>query len=284
MPRHGKEDPVGRQENRAEAGPRAGGRRTRGAPDRAEDPQEAQTQEGLRNRARELNRRQFAIGCFPFFWPPVRFLSGIPFRRIRNGQSARRYLVIHGNEETARAVLAEHMKTHSGIAHLVHGHTRQVLIEAWQIDPNRMFSRQGAALSFARSNWSYPPRLLDYLDRERPKLLEAILPPAGGLMIALHNNSEGYSMLDEIAASDAVSRKPHEKPRNFFLATDPADYAVLAGSPYNAVMQNRGAGSDDGSLSRLAARLKVRYVNLEVALGEREKQVEMLAWLEAHAK
>jgi hypothetical protein len=41
---------------------------------------------------------------------------------------------------------------------------------------------------------------------------------------------------------------------------------------------------EDGSISRVAARLGVRYVNLEVSLGQREKQIEMLHWLERYAK
>jgi hypothetical protein len=54
----------------------------------------------------------------------------------------------------------------------------------------------------------------------------------------------------------------------------------LAESPYNALLQRRAPPQDDGSLSRLAARLGIRYINLEVALGKYRKQAEMLAWLD----
>jgi hypothetical protein len=147
-----------------------------------------------------------------------------------------------------------------------------------------MFSREGAARSLAKLNVSFPQRLLDYLDRERPRMLRAILPPPGGLLIALHNNTEGYSMQVEIPISERVSVKPGESPHNFFLCTHPADFELLAASPYNAVLQSQPMGVEDGSISRLAARRGVRYVNLEVSLGRREKQIEMLHWLERHAK
>ena len=60
--------------------------------------------------------------------------------------------------------------------------------------------------------------------------------------------------------------------------------AMLATSPYNVVFQHKLPKEDDGSLSRLAARRGVRYINLEVTLGQREKQMEMLDWLENHLR
>ena len=37
-------------------------------------------------------------------------------------------------------------------------------------------------------------RALDKLDRGRESLVRAFTPPDGGLLLALHNNSEGYSV------------------------------------------------------------------------------------------
>ena len=102
--------------------------------------------------------------------------------------------------------------------------------------------------------------------------------------MALHNNSQGYSVKDEVASSDDTSLKEADHPHEFFLSTDAGDYAMLATSPYNVVLQRKLPPEDDGSLSRLAARRGVRYINLEVALGQREKQVEMLGWLEKHLR
>src|SRR5258708_770309 len=142
-------------------------------------------------------RELLAFGWFPFFHPKHIALAGARFRILRNGRSRRRYLVIHGNEESARAVLVRHMETHEGIAYVIEGHTRNVEVEGLKLDPNRMFSRIGAEASLKRLNPNLDParlaRALDLLDRGRPKLLRALSPPPGGLTFALHNNSESYS-------------------------------------------------------------------------------------------
>jgi hypothetical protein len=49
------------------------------------------------------------------------------------------------------------------------------------------------------------------------------------------------------------------------------------------VLQNLAPKEDDGSLSRLAARRGLRYVNIEAAHGNFQKQSEMLDWLTAKA-
>ena len=70
-------------------------------------------------------------------------------------------------------------------------------------------------------------------------------------------------------------------PHAFFLCTDPRDFQALAESAYNVVLQRYVRAPDDGSLSRRAAARYARYVNLEVRLGDAEKQREMLEWAEA---
>jgi hypothetical protein len=233
-------------------------------------------------------REMLAFGWLPFFRPKHIALAGARFRILRNGHSRRRYLVIHGNEESARAVLVRHMQTHEGIGYVIEGHTRNVDVEGLRLDPNRMFSRVGAEASLKRLNPSLDPlrmaRALDVLDRGRPKLVRALTPPPGGLTFALHNNSEGYSVTEEVPISDQTSLREPLNPHAFFLCTDPRDFEVLKTSPYNVVLQQRAPSSDDGSLSRLAAARGFRYVNLEVALGQTERQREMVWWLEWNVK
>jgi hypothetical protein len=125
---------------------------------------------------------------------------------------------------------------------------------------------------------------LDVLDRGRPKLIRALTPPPGGLTFALHNNSEGYSVTEEVPISDQTSLREPRNPHAFFLCTDPGDFDILKTSPYNVVLQQRAPSTDDGSLSRLAAARGFRYVNLEVALGQTERQREMVWWLEWNLK
>ncbi len=235
-----------------------------------------------------LSRRAFlAFGWFPFFRSKHISLAGARFGILRNGRSMRRYVLIHGNEETARAVLTHHMEIHEGIAYLAQNQTRNVTVNSAQIDPNRMFSRVGAEASLKRLNPGLAPdalkAALDLLDRDRERLVRALLPPQvplqRGLLVALHNNSEGYSVQDEVPISDETSLREPGNPHAFFLCTDPKDFAMLKTSPYNVVLQH-SPKDDDGSLSRLAAARGVRYVNLEVELGQTDRQQEMLAWLE----
>jgi hypothetical protein len=212
--------------------------------------------------ARPISRRTLFAGALAYYQhnPEVVLLAGIEFKRLSNQASRRRYLRIHGNEET------------------------NVPILGGRIDPNRLFSREGADASLRRLNPDWTPieitKALDWLDNERPHLLAALLPPGGELLFAVHNNSQGYSVEDEIPISQRTSLPRRAEPHEFFLATDPRDYQRLAAGPYNVVLQNDPAGPDDGSLSRLCAKRGVRYVNLEVASGKLAVQREMMEWLE----
>ena len=235
-------------------------------------------------------RREFlVVGASAFGWLPflrprhIRF-AGAKFRIIRNGHSKRRYLLIHGDEETARQVLIRHMETHEGIAFLVENQTRHITVDSAQIDPNRMFSRVGAEASLKHLNPDLSTDRLEAalktLDRGREPFLRALLPPKGGLLVAVHNNARGYSVTEEVENSDETSLREPGNPHAFFLCTDPKDYAVLKTSPYNVVLQQKAPKGDDGSLSRLSAARGVRYVNLEVGLGNADRQREMMRWLE----
>ena len=207
------------------------------------------------------------------------------FHVLRRGSSGRRYLHIHGNEDTARQVLTLHMKTHSGIAYLIDNLDRYVTIDRVRIDPNRLFSRVGAGKSIRDQNPAIAPERLQsalaYLDRHRENLVRHVAPRDGDLLFALHNNRE-YSVTEELAQSDDTSIPQRDHPREFFLCTDARDFALLRQSPYNVVLQNRKPDVDDGSLSRLAVKRGFRYVNLECAIGQFDAQQQRVAWLEAH--
>lgn len=203
---------------------------------------------------------------------------------MRRGSSTRRYLHIHGDENTAREVLIQHMRRHAGVAFLVKSTTRNVPVEGAMVDPNRIFSRVGAEKTLRSLNPGLGEKRIEeillFLDQNREKLVSTLLPPDKGLLAVLHNNARGYSVKDEAPISDRVSLQEPSRPHEFFLCTQEADFRQLADGPYNVVLQNEKPQEDDGSLSRLAARRGVRYVNLEAALGESQRQREMLAFLE----
>src|ERR1700685_2354055 len=94
---------------------------------------------------RRIERRSFLLGWFPvLFHRPTVVLCGVEFRELRHGRSPRRFLVIHGDEDTARGVLTSYIHDHAGVACIVTSKTREVEIKGAKIDPNRMFSREGA--------------------------------------------------------------------------------------------------------------------------------------------
>lgn len=232
----------------------------------------------------QVNRRVFLISlCVRPGFAAVS-VGGVRFKRVDNG-GTRRYLRIHGDEETAAGALRRHIKTHSGVGLIIDSTRRNVVFERLLIDPNRWFSREGAERSLRRLNPSAGAaaigRALDRLDRERGRLLKEIAPAAGGLLIAVHNNGPGYSVNDETSISERVHLPLPRDPHEFFLCTGEADFELLARGPYNAVLQRNPPPPDDGSLSRYAAAQGWRYVNLEVSRGWEDKQVEMLDWLAA---
>lgn len=211
-------------------------------------------------------------------------LAGVEFDVIESGASSRSYVFLHGNETTAREVLLEHMRTARGKAHLVMGKDRYVRVRGLRLDPNRMFSREGAERNLRALQPNVPEArlgaVLDWLDEERPQLTASLMPPAGGLLVTLHNNMAGYSVETEIPISDSVWLPRRGERHEFFLATSQKDFDILWGSPYNAVLQRDAPTDDDGSLSRLCAARGVRYVTIEAYLGRAVEQREMLAWLE----
>jgi hypothetical protein len=211
-------------------------------------------------------------------------IGGIRFTETKNGRSKRRYLHIHGNETTAREVLREHLARYKGTAYFVVSEARNVEVQGGcAIDPNRMFSRVGAEKSLRRVNRgiedSKVTACLAALDRDRQRFIKALLPPKGGALIAMHNNGEGYNVNAEVEISDEVALNDKDNPREFFLATNERDFEAIAKGKFNVVLQ-KTVRNDDGSFSVLAAGMGVRYVNIEAALGKKDKQREMLEFLE----
>ena len=233
-------------------------------------------------------RRSFlASACLPF-WPfrsRQQRIAGVRFDIIRHGRSTHRYFHVHGNEVTARELLYEHMKKFKGTGFTVRSLTRQVPLGALEIDPNRMFSSEGAERNLRRVNVDLSEAAMQnallYLERDRRKFVKTILPPEGGLLIALHNNGPGYSVRTEVPISDAVSLADPENPREFMLTVNRADFEILKTSPFNVVLQDKAPPDDDGSLSRLCTKLGVRYVNIEARLGNLDGQRRMLEFIEA---
>ncbi len=106
---------------------------------------------------------------------------------------------------------------------LIQSDTRNVPLLDGQVDPNRMFSHEGAVRNLRTLNPGWSEGKIANgalaLEKDRHRFLKAIRPPAGGRIVALHNNSNGYSVEAEIAISDRTSLKDAKNPHEFFLAT-----------------------------------------------------------------
>ena len=80
---------------------------------------------------------------------------GISFEIKANRSSATNYILIHGDEQTARMLINEHIKKHKGKAFIIKSKEREVLLGSTIVDPNRLFSNSGArkALKNFKSDW-----------------------------------------------------------------------------------------------------------------------------------
>jgi len=215
-------------------------------------------------------------------------IAGIQFKVIKNGESNRRFIWIHGDEKTAEMLLKRHLKYNYGTAFLIENHKREVFINGYMMDPNRIFSKAGAEKNLIEFNGNISKMAVDQMvnliANDKGKFFDRITPPNGGLLIALHNNLHAYSIDDEIPISTEISLKNSEHPHhhNFFICTNRDDYNLLSKSPFNVVLQETQPKKDNGSLSWFVARKGVRFINIETRLGYLSIQTKMLQYIEDH--
>ena len=100
-----------------------------------------------------------------------------------------------------------------------------------RIDPNRMFSSEGATknLRLLNPKWSeaqIPNGAVKRCQSDRHKFLKSNFGPRRvAASSRCNNNSNGYSVESEVAISDKTSLKDAKNPHeDSFLATDPRDY------------------------------------------------------------
>ena len=215
-------------------------------------------------------------------------IAGIQFKVIKNGESNRRFIWIHGDEKTAAMLLKRHLKYNYGTAFLIENHKREVFINGYMMDPNRIFSKAGAEKNLIEFNGNISKmavdKMVNLIANDKGKFFDRITPPNGGLLIALHNNLHAYSIDDEIPISTEISLKNSEHPHhhNFFICTNRDDYNLLSKSPFNVVLQETQPKKDNGSLSWFVARKGVRFINIETRLGYLSIQAKMLQYIEDH--
>ena len=210
--------------------------------------------------------------------------AGVKFDVIQNGKSPNRYIWIHGDEQTAKMALEYHLENYGGTAFMIQNEKREISYKSTIVDPNRIFSRIGAyhALRKFKPGWEKGTlkKALDELDIDRIKFLDLLMPSKEALLISVHNNFRGYNIEHERGKSQRISIKKGQDLRDFFLCTNKKDYDILEKSPFNVVLQNKLPDNDnDGSLSWVALRRNVRYINVETRLGYLSKQKQMLDYI-----
>ena len=210
--------------------------------------------------------------------------AGAKFNLVQNGDSPNRYIWLHGDEQTARMALEYHIGIYDGLAFFIESETREIPFKSTIVDPNRIFSRDGAYYALRKFKPGWQPgtlkMALDEIDKARESFLDILMPNKNGLLISLHNNFRGYNVHKEKGNSQRISIKKNENPRDFIICTNSSDFEILASSPYNVVLQNELPERDDGSLSWEALRRNVRYLNIETRLGYLSKQKAMLKYIE----
>ncbi len=152
----------------------------------------------------------------------------------------------------------------------------------FKFDPNRMFTDQGARLTLEK----YGPCTDEALQTVR-KFATAVLSICRfdeiSLAVTLHNNDDqGYSAASYskggVYANDAlkVHLEPDADPDDFFFLTDGRLYELLRDRHFNVVLQDNEHVTDDGSLSVLAGRRGIPYINVESEKGHLQQQLKML--------
>lgn len=182
------------------------------------------------------------------------------FESVGSRENGIRYVVPHGNEETAKKVARDQMSADGGTGYIARSKDRNTL----GVDPNSSF---GAKNKFS-----------PYADEMETKLF------GGDLVVALHNTTADALAMEKDRNDEVVVNNP--KYKGYIMTTDPAVFAELKASPYNVVLQYKSKPKNDqNSLSRRAESVGKKYINVEAEMGDEKGQKAMLdAALKAHRK
>ena len=194
---------------------------------------------------------------------------------------------MHDDENTAVEAGVHFIRKYGGrLIQLKHTGERLVNFKmdgaTYTFDPNRMFTDKGANDTLARYSQA-DPNAINNLRRFAGKVLMDHALDRSDLIISLHNNSQDrYSASLYLPGSEyendaeEVFIVPGSDPDDFFFVTEKAFYEALKNQGFNAVLQNNVTATDDGSLSVLAARIGIPYVNIEAQHGHIAEQFRML--------
>ena len=157
----------------------------------------------------------------------------------------------------------------------------------YHFDPNRIFSLVGIKNTLLKLNpyvKSIPLEVEEGIQRFSDSLLSIFLQDLGsGYLVAIHNNTNNnFSVRSYINSKNATATyvNSNEDIDNFFIVNTISDFEYFKSINRNVVCQNE-EGLDDGSLSIYCTKNNIRYINIEVEMGNVKKHREMI--LEVYA-
>ncbi|MFH1638296.1 MAG: hypothetical protein ABIB71_07770 [Candidatus Woesearchaeota archaeon] len=159
---------------------------------------------------------------------------------------------------------------------------------SFKVDPNRIFSYDGARESLERNTLKWdkvPEEMKEKAIGEAVKLGDAMTSMLEGYngIISLHNNQNNGMTVNtfkgesyEAKSGGKVHVTKKKDPDDFFFVTREKDFDELKGRGYNVVLQETGEMGEDGSLSWWSYSNNIPYINVEVQYSHKKIQKEML--------
>ncbi len=204
-------------------------------------------------------------------------------------QSARpglKFVNLHDNENTAADVAREYISQNGGqLIELRHGRGRYVIIRRGdsraQFDPNRMFTTEGLKKSLNHFG-DLTAANLKLGTAFSTAVLKLIDVQSGGIIVALHNNTEGKLTIDDFQPggwyaldTELVHKSNRQDHDDFFFTNHQPIYEALAGLNYNVALMVK-TPQDRGGLGAFVQKQSGIYVNIEAQHGHKKQQRKML--------
>ena len=194
---------------------------------------------------------------------------------------------LHDDENTGVEAAQQLLRQNGGrLIQLRHDGTRLISFQlegtTYTFDPNRMFTDLGARLTLEKYG-PYSEKALMAVRTFSNEVLDICDFDHLSLVVTLHNNSDqGYSL--ESYAPGAIyesdAREIHHESGtdvdDFFFVTDAELFESLRKKRLNVVLQDNDNVTDDGSLSVLAGKRGIPYINAEAQEGHLQQQLKML--------
>ena len=189
------------------------------------------------------------------------------------------FIQLHHNETTA-AEVAQQFSDSLQLSFVQILNSEQRLIgfentgQTYRFDPNRMFSKEGAAASL-KLHSQYSDEALTAIDSFSKTILGLL---RNQTVVAVHNNTDEEFTLNDYIDNETglVHKNSSLDPDDFFITTDSTVYERLKEKNFNVVWEWSDKLKDDGSLSIYCSRNNIRYVNVEAEHGHKTEQAAML--------